>query len=338
MPASETPLILSVDCGATWTKAAILEIGDPPCIRAVAATGGTNPNVSGTDLARTRLSQLVTQILSVVDGNVLAVCVGAAGTPVLAAAIAEEHLTGVPAVLPSDASLPAYSCPSWRTRNVVSVVAGTGSMAVRIPPGSISPTSTAGGWGWFLGDDAGGVGIGRDVARAVLNDLQGGPETLLTQIVADHLGSGTGNELTARIYENFYGAPGPQEAASTLAPLLMRAVQERDPVATRIRDRAVTVLVGYARALARPGDHVTAAGSVALALEGELRPALEEMLGHQNVRFVADGVAGGAAAAADLIGFDLNADAIGDNWEAAREHLGSRPSEGGSSLIVKRIH
>ena len=50
-------------------------------------------------------------------------------------------------------------------------------------------TATAGGWGWFLGDDGSGVWLGREVLRAVLADLDGlGPATMLTARVATELG------------------------------------------------------------------------------------------------------------------------------------------------------
>ncbi|WP_221939031.1 BadF/BadG/BcrA/BcrD ATPase family protein [Mycobacterium sp. KBS0706] len=54
----------------------------------------------------------------------------------------------------------------------ISVIAGTGSIAVaRLPDGSML---TAGGWGWFLGDEGSASGLVRDAARAVRDALDRG--------------------------------------------------------------------------------------------------------------------------------------------------------------------
>ena len=338
MTPPDKALLLAVDCGATWTKAAVVEVvGTRTRIRVVATAAGTNPNVSGAETARTRLSELLQKVLQAAGGAVDAACIGAAGTPAAAAAVAEEHLRGIPIALPSDSSLPAYCSPGWRTTGAVALVAGTGSMAARTPPGQVSPATVAGGWGWFLGDDAGGVGIGRDIARAVLRDLQGGPETLLTQMVADQIGGSVHRTLASRIYRNFYQDPGPQRAASALAPLLTPAAQERDPAATRIRDQAVETLIGHARALAKPGDHVAAAGSVALALAEHLKNPLEELFGRDNVLFTPDGVIGGIAAAADLLDLDLSTPDLLQDWIELRENMSLKPdSRGGATHVEER--
>lgn len=54
----------------------------------------------------------------------------------------------------------------------ISVIAGTGSIAVaRLPDGTML---TAGGWGWFLGDEGSASGLVRDAARAVRAALDRG--------------------------------------------------------------------------------------------------------------------------------------------------------------------
>ncbi|CAN7723395.1 hypothetical protein LJR098_003540 [Rhizobium sp. LjRoot98] len=58
--------------------------------------------------------------------------------------------------------LPATAC----RLGGISLIAGTGSIAVsRRPDGSLV---TAGGWGWLLGDEGGGAGIVREAIRACL--------------------------------------------------------------------------------------------------------------------------------------------------------------------------
>jgi N-acetylglucosamine kinase-like BadF-type ATPase len=54
----------------------------------------------------------------------------------------------------------------------ISVIAGTGSIAVaRLPDGTML---TAGGWGWFLGDEGSASGLVRDAARAVRDAMDRG--------------------------------------------------------------------------------------------------------------------------------------------------------------------
>jgi N-acetylglucosamine kinase-like BadF-type ATPase len=77
--------------------------------------------------------------------------------------------------------------PAAGKENGVAVIAGTGSIAVS--RGTDRKMLSAGGWGWFLGDEGSASGLVRDAARAVRRSLdQGKPLEVLGRMLMDALG------------------------------------------------------------------------------------------------------------------------------------------------------
>ena len=193
------------------------------------------------------------------------------------------------------------------------VVAGTGACAIRVRGGRVDATGD--GLGWLLGDRGAGFWIGRQIARAVVRDLDGaGSATALTAAVLDQLGiveeAGAGQGETGRrrvlerLVERLYAAP-PIELAA-LAPLAF-AVDDR--VAARILHRAGTHLADtLSGVLSGPGP-VVIGGSI-LNRRGPVRDAFTECLGTIGafeLRPVADGTVGAGALALRACGVPVTA-------------------------------
>lgn len=176
------------------------------------------------------------------------------------------------------------------------IVSGTGACVVRVAAGRIE--ATADGLGWLLGDRGSGFWIGRRVARAVVQDLDGtGPATAMTGGLLDHLGvfpdseRGDGRSQTLeRVIDALYALP-PIELAS-LAPL---AFAVDDPVSVRILRRAGEHLAdSLAAVLNGPGPLVVGGG--VLSRSGPVHEAFVRRLGTAaaglELRPVGDGAIG----------------------------------------------
>ncbi len=68
----------------------------------------------------------------------------------------------------------------------VALIAGTGAIGGAIRGGALE--RTVDGTGWLLGDEGSGFQLGHRVARAVVDDLDGGPTHPLTPAVLEHFG------------------------------------------------------------------------------------------------------------------------------------------------------
>ncbi len=157
------------------------------------------------------------------------------------------------------------------------LLAGTGSVAFgRGPTGTIGRT---GGWGPLIGDEGGGVWIGRRALGVVAAAADGRePETSLTGAVLTATEVPRAEDLIA-----WAAAAGPVELAA-LAPAVLRCAENGDRRASSLVSFAAEELVLHVRALARElfGDE-RAAFPVAVAggLMGRgspLRSAVEHRL------------------------------------------------------------
>ncbi|GAT74632.1 ATPase BadF/BadG/BcrA/BcrD type [Microbacterium sp. HM58-2] len=176
------------------------------------------------------------------------------------------------------------------------IVSGTGACVIRVGGGVIEKAGD--GLGWLLGDRGSGFWIGRRVARAVVQDLDGtGPFTAMTGGLLDHLGLGSESAGGAgrpraleQIVRALYARP-PVELAS-LAPL---AFIDGDPVAARIQRRAGEHLADtLLSVLTLPGPLVIGGG--VLSREGLVRDSFLRRLGDDaqglELRSVPDGAVG----------------------------------------------
>ena len=113
------------------------------------------------------------------------------------------------------------------------LVAGTGSVC-RAQGKNGEPFRT-GGYGYLIDDEGSGYAIGRDILTAVVRAFDGRlNETCLTQMVFEQLGVTSIPEIITWLYAP---STGKKEIAS-LAPLMLRGLEEQDEACTAIAKKA----------------------------------------------------------------------------------------------------
>lgn len=316
-------LVAGVDCGATWTKGAIVRV-DATEVKfvSVCAGGSTNPNVVGQEIASMNLKLFLLELLDGADigsGEVSALTVGGS-TPELVRHVVESVFTPSCSLgVYSDATIPAFVSPQWGESHVLSLVSGTGSMISRVSTDGV--VGTAGGWGWFFGDEGSATHLGRLAVRAALRDLEGGQSTVLTGEIAEMVGGCDDETLQGRIFRWAYQGSSVQEMVRALAPVVVRCANGGDEVSVGIRDSAVRALVSLTQQVHVEGDALVVAGSVGCALENQLVEPLGEMFGENKVVFVGDGVPGALLAAMGERFASTHREKLLGQWESVRETL-----------------
>ncbi len=228
-------LVLGLDIGGTHTRARLVR-GDQ--VLGEAKTASASLTAAGRERAAAALQDVVDQ-LQLAPAGLDAVCVGTAGsgTPAARSFLVERlgPLTrSGEVVIVNDVRLVLATAD---LAEGVAVVAGTGSNCVGVVAGR---ESTAGGWGYLLGDEGSGYWVVREAVRELLRradrDLPAaalGADLLAAVDCAD----------TRALLERFYEAPAPGTWARHARDVLDCA----DPFAQ-------VVLAAAARALARLVD------------------------------------------------------------------------------------
>jgi N-acetylglucosamine kinase-like BadF-type ATPase len=125
------------------------------------------------------------------------------------------------------------------------IIAGTGSIVYG--RNARNEAARAGGWGHILGDEGSGYWIGREALAAVMRAVDGrGPSTRLTDDVLAHFGIAAASELPRVVYDRDV----PRMSVAALGPIVQRASELGDAVATHVLERAATELVLAARSVA----------------------------------------------------------------------------------------
>jgi glucosamine kinase len=120
------------------------------------------------------------------------------------------------------------------TGPAAAIIAGTGSAA--IVRNAASNYGVSGGWGYLLGDEGSGYGIGREALRAALEELdRGAARTSFVTAVLHHFEASSSAELKQAIYRH----PQPKTAIADLTPAVLGMAAEHDPAATMLVDNAV---------------------------------------------------------------------------------------------------
>jgi N-acetylglucosamine kinase-like BadF-type ATPase len=303
---NDQQLFIGVDGGGTWTKAAVCnEYG---MVLAVSASGSANPNIVGFDEAVRNTIFVLRDLASRVahlETAISAVCISGSALSVgtLAAATA---LPKTPFVCISETTA-AFQSAATASRGVVTVL-GTGSTSER-DDGS----KALGNWGWMLGDEAGGVWMGRLAARAALSMLETGERSLLGEATLRAVG-GTSELLFERVYRS-HSVPG---QLALLAPLVTKAAANGDPVAIEITNQAVEYAWQITSQLLEPDDDVVFVGNVARALEPLLIAAAPPGL---HVFVVPYGVVGAVAQAANLADVSIDRTSVAASLAELHGHL-----------------
>lgn len=125
------------------------------------------------------------------------------------------------------------------------IIAGTGSIVYG--RNANAEAARAGGWGHMIGDEGSGYWIGREALTAVMRAADGrGPQTQLTADILAHFDVSDVSRLPRIVYDR----EQPRMSVAALGPLVQKATDQRDPVATVILERASEELVVAARSVA----------------------------------------------------------------------------------------
>lgn len=264
-------LVLGVDAGSALVEARLATVDGTPV--ATGRSGSANPTALPVAEVARHLGTAVGQALAGVDpDDVGRVVVGAAGVLWFSRGPSATALAQVwagaglscPVHVVADAVTAFAAGTPARAGSVL--IAGAGAIAAHVDGESV--TARIDGNGWLVGDDGSGFWIGRQAVRAVFAalDRRGEPTLLHHAILAALTGADDVPADPAEQVELLRGAvyDGPPIALAALAPLVPVAAEAGDRVARRIVDRAVTLLVATATALAGDdrAEPLVLAGSV----------------------------------------------------------------------------
>lgn len=300
-------MLIALDAGGTSTRCAVVS----PAGRVVGygRAGSGNAVSVGTDAAFAAHAAAVASALDSAGlaGNTVTSVVTAMAGFSLHGENADKYqaaLAGIgvnaPVHFESDA-LAGY-CSGTAASDGYVLIAGTGAAAIRVA--ALEQVQTSDGLGWLVGDAGSGFWIGREVMRAVLEDLDGrGPRTALTPLLLGTLGVGAealeiqpparrAAAIDILMYHSHEGAP---IRLAQFAGLAFEALP--DPIAERIVDGAARALASTVAGLMPAGAStpVVACGGV-LVGQPELQRRIIAALAarERNITFipVSDGLAG----------------------------------------------
>jgi N-acetylglucosamine kinase-like BadF-type ATPase len=241
---------IGVDGGGTKTECILVDAAGAIVARQLAP--GCNPNVAGTDAARTIVTTAITALRDAARALDPAAEIGAtqffmSGAPTFWQELAAT-LEGFGRVSAAPDSLPTLELATDGAPGLV-IHAGTGSfVAARAPDGTIH---YAGGTGWRFGDPGSGYELGRRAISRALLELQGWlPASRLGPTVRDHTRLGDAADARA-ITRYFYAHEEPNRVIAALAPAILRLATEGDHPAHQVLIESATELLDLA-------THVTA--------------------------------------------------------------------------------
>ncbi len=308
-------LVVGVDVGGTTTRCLVVTRTGSPAGTGI-GSGGNLRSSSGVpvDGLGEALSAAIPHARA---DDVRAGVFGIAGSGAAGASAAlasatqawqQAGLAGTPRVV-TDLEV-AFAAGTSRPDGLL-LVAGTGAAAAAVSGRRV--VRRCDGYGWLLGDEGSAVWLGLRGVRAALDAYDGrGPATRLRDDIAAHLGVGPGADLAQEAIAALHArAPA---YLGALAPLVTRAADDGDAVATALVDAGADRLVAAVRAVRpeRSGpSELVLAGSLLLA-DGPVRRRVRGQLAADQpelrLRDAGPGAAGAAALAlGDLAGGALDA-------------------------------
>lgn len=304
---------LAVDAGGTSTRAVLVD-ADGRC-RGFGRSSGGNPTSAGVAAAIDAVTAAIaaTRPSSAVEVVLLAHA-GSSGERFHERVGERVEPLGVRAPVVGAGDVSALFASGTPRLDGVALIAGTGSIGGVIRGGSLE--RTVDGTGWLLGDEGSRFWIGHRVARAVVDDLDGGPRTALSPLVLDRFGigqregvhDGRSHALGDLVHALYALRP---VQLSGLAPLAFGLV-DRDEVATGI---VAGGAVALSRVLARtralqPDGPLVLGGSVLvegyLPLRADLLAPLLDAAGAATPVPVPDGLVGAAVLALRAGGVEVD--------------------------------
>lgn len=238
--------VLGIDAGGTKTVAFLAD--DHGQIIAEGRGGGANLQTSGELEVEKVLHAVIDAALGRRAVTPKAICIGIAGvdraddartvTAIL------RRLSRPSRLLVVNDALIALVAGAGDAPGIV-IVSGTGSIVYG--RNARNEAARAGGWGPILADEGSGYWLGREALVAVMRAADGrGPATQLTDQVFSYFNVASADELVTIIY----GREFPRMRIAALGPIVQHGVDERDPVALRIVERAADELARAAQSVA----------------------------------------------------------------------------------------
>jgi N-acetylglucosamine kinase-like BadF-type ATPase len=168
------------------------------------------------------------------DWDIDGLCIGVAGG---GRTYEQERLTtalkavySFPILVTSDAH--TAHADAFRNGDGILVITGTGSMVL----GRAGERwERAGGYGYLIGDPAGGYRMGQDALFAICTAFDGGELTRLTALLAKHFDIRNRDTLILKVYDQTV-------PPAKLAPLVLEAAELGDAVAMRIIESNLDLL------------------------------------------------------------------------------------------------
>jgi glucosamine kinase len=239
---ADARFVMGIDGGATKTVAAVLDLeslalhfghGGPSNEDAVGGQAAVHALLEGADGAMERAGitqhELATAVLAVAgtDTDAIARLVRAART--------EDWIVVNDVV--------AAWAAATGAQPGIGAISGTGSNVFGVGPDGRA--WRAGGWGHLLGDEGSGYWLGAHSIRAALRDRDGsGPETALSDAVAEFFAAPSVEALAARVYSK----PLTKGEIAAFASETAKLAERGDVVAREL----------YARAARELGEQITA--------------------------------------------------------------------------------
>ncbi len=252
MPRKLTDLVIGIDGGGSHTVAFLAEREQTGVILSQGLAGPSNIQAVGEERAAKALDEAVSAAFAAARferGPVAAAALGMAGAdhPDSVAVIKEiarrlRLATTVEVVNDAVLLLEAGTPDGWG----LAVIAGTGSIAFgRSKDGRFD---RSGGWGYLLGDEGSAYALALAGTRAVARASDGcGDATVLTKTILAFMGLSEPLQMIDAVYRGTWD----RAKLATIAPLVLSAAEEGDPIAVGIVEREATELARTTAAAAR---------------------------------------------------------------------------------------
>ena len=230
-------LFIGIDAGGTSTRLAYrYGLNEKTLFEEYA---GINVERDGISTAITSLTQMIREAC-LADRKIgeLFLCAGMAGAGRLAdRKEINKHLSAnlsIPETaisIHSDAEI-AYRA-AHSTSSGILIIVGTGSIV--LAKDTKGREIRVGGWGYLLGDEAGGYALGRAGLAAAADSFDHGPQTRITALIEANQGIVDGDGLITYTYNK-------NTRLQKIAPLVLQAAEEGDSVALQIIETQMAAL------------------------------------------------------------------------------------------------
>lgn len=234
------PYVLGMDAGGTRTRCIVAALDGTVLGRAEGAAANVASNRERALVSLHATADEAVQSAGV-TGPAAAACAGVAGYSALEGNDAQSIFRKVAPAEKWEVYPDLHIAWAGGTggRPGIVVIGGTGSVA--FGRNAEGKEHRCGGWGYLLSDEGSGFWIGREALKAVLRVYDGdGPETLLTERIADAIG-GAGPRAIVRYA---YTEDRSTREFARLAPLVTAAANDGDRVALNILGEAGRRLAG----------------------------------------------------------------------------------------------